>query len=73
MTVPDSTLTPAETTDPNTAEEVVVNSVSPTSYTVQWQAGANNGEKINMFAITYYEVKWTGGGRRHGRFVRVRF
>lgn len=51
--LPNSSLTPPEGEG---AEEVVVTSVSPHSYTVQWQAGANNGEKINTFEVTYYQV-----------------
>ena len=57
--MPDSTLTPVDGEEPS-REMTVVNSSSPHSFSVQWQAGANNGEKINNFEVTYYQVR----GRR---------
>ncbi|XP_037069503.1 fasciclin-2-like [Pollicipes pollicipes] len=56
--LPDSTVRPED--DAN----LVVKSVFSDSYTVQWQAGANNGEKIDNFEISYYEVASTGNGWR---------
>ncbi|XP_043189147.1 fasciclin-2-like isoform X3 [Amphibalanus amphitrite] len=61
--LPDSTLTPAEGDGLSPREVPVVNSSSPHSFSVQWQAGANNGEKINNFEVTYYEVMSTKTGQ----------
>jgi len=62
--LPDTVVQPGEEGDVEVEQDVIVNSVFPDAYTVQWQAGASNGEKIDSFEISYYEVQATKQGWR---------